>query len=342
MIENEKRMTLLDVAKEAGVSRATASLVVRGSALVSAGTRKKVEKAMEKLGYIYNQAAANLRAHQSNTVGLIINDIGNPYFSDLVEGVQEKLGEYRYNVIIGSSFKSTEKQNVIFEMMMENKVCGVILFPVEQTSLIHLSRFKMQGIPVVTGGRELGEAGLDYVGIDNFYGVQQAIHSLAELGHKRIAFLSSADNEIPSQERTEGYLDTMKALKLPVRSEWLKKCVATREKAYEGVGDFFKNKKTAPTAIICYNDTMAFGVMRRLWDEGIEPGKDVAVIGFDGVREGTTSHPRLTSVSQNGQLIGREAASLLHQRIQGLKDPAKKIIFKPEMAIRESSKIELK
>lgn len=89
MVRNEKRVTLLDVAKEAGVSRATASLVVRGSKTISLPTQKKVEEAMSRLGYIYDRAAANLRSHRSNTVGMIINDIGNPYFADLLKGLSK-------------------------------------------------------------------------------------------------------------------------------------------------------------------------------------------------------------------------------------------------------------
>ena len=342
MVRNEKRVTLLDVAKEAGVSRATASLVVRGSKTISLPTQKKVEEAMSRLGYIYDRAAANLRSHRSNTVGMIINDIGNPYFADLLEGAQQKLEEYKYNVIVGSSFNSGSRQNNLFNMMLENKVCGLILFPVQKTAPSRIVRLKNQGLPIVIGGREISEADFDYVGTDNFYGISQAVKRLVDLGHKKIAFVGSANNEIPHQERLHSFLSSLQAHGITPNMDWIKTAIPTREKSYEKTGEFFTNKLDFPTGIICYNDTMAFGVMRRLWDEGYAPGEEVAVIGFDGVREGTTYHPRLTSVSQNGYLIGQESADLLHERIQGLAGPSKKVIFKPELIIRESSEVWIK
>lgn len=341
MTKNTKRITLLDVAKEAGVSRATASLVVRGSKLISLPTQKKVEEAMDRLGYIYDRAAANLRSYHSNTIGMIINDIGNPYFADLLEGAQLKLEEHQYNVIVGSSFNCVNRQGNLIKMMLENKVCGVILFPVQKTSPSRLLRLKNQGVPVVVGGREIPEANLDYVGTDNIFGIQQAVKHLVNLGHKKIAFLGSANNEIPHQERMGSFLDSLQLHGIEPNMEWVKTTIPSREGAYEKTGDFFINKEDVPTGIICYNDTMAFGTMRRLWDDGYTPGKDVAVIGFDGVREGTTYYPRLTSVFQNGYLIGQESATLLHERIRGANGPAKKIVFKPDLIIRESSEVEL-
>lgn len=182
-------MTLQEVAKHAGVSRATASLVVRGSPNISKETREKVLKSIKELGYIYDRVAANLRSHQSSTVGLIITEIGNPFFSELLVGVHEALDKEGYTVILGTTFDSPDKQDALLATMLEYRVGGVIMSPVPGSSPDMVERLKQWGIPVILVARKmLSEEPFDYVGIDNVAGGRIAAEHLIEQGHRRIAF----------------------------------------------------------------------------------------------------------------------------------------------------------
>ncbi len=162
-----KRVTLQDVAKHAGVSRSTASLIVRGSSGVSEKSRKKVLKSIDQLGYVYDRVAANLRLQNSFMVSLIIPEISNPLFSELSIGVQEKLEEKGYTVILGTTYDSPDKQDYLLSKMFEYRVDGVIMSPSPQSAK-YQSKLKQWGIPVVLVTRDIEEYDFDYVGCPNF------------------------------------------------------------------------------------------------------------------------------------------------------------------------------
>ena len=335
--KKQSRVTLQEVAKHAGVSRATASLVVRGSPNISKETREKVLKSIKELGYIYDRVAANLRSHQSSTVGLIITEIGNPFFSELLVGVHEALDKEGYTVILGTTFDSPDKQDALLATMLEYRVGGVIMSPVPGSSPDMVERLKQWGIPVILVARKmLSEEPFDYVGIDNVAAGRIAAEHLIEQGHRRIAFLGGFSNSSVWTDRKKGFCEAIEQAGLEMDESLFVQSPATRQGGIEAIKRVMQHPQP-PTGVFCYNDVVASGVMLGLKEQGIVPGKDVAVVGFDNIPESAVFSPSLTTIAAFPDRLGAKAADLLHRRMKGDEEEAKKLILQPELVVRESS-----
>lgn len=330
------RVTLQQVAEHAGVSRATASLIVRNSPHISETTRKKVLESMRELGYVYDRVAANLRSQRSSTIGLIITDIANTFFSELLIGVHQTLEEKGYTVLLGTTFDSDTKQKCLLSTMLEHRVGGVILCPVSDTSTETIDRINQLDIPIVLAVRELLGANCDYVSVDYKAGTQMAVNHLIEKGHRRIAFLGGRSGSSTWTERAQGYYNALHQAGLEIDSSLVVDGPPTREGGVTAVQQVL-NLSDPPTAIFCFNDLIAFGVMQELRNVGLIPGQDIAVVGFDNVPEAEIFAPSLTTVSSFARTIGKHAAYLLHENITNSEHEQQRVILEPELVIRNSS-----
>lgn len=329
------RVTLQQVAEHAGVSRATASLIVRGSSNISESTREKVQESMRQLGYVYDRVAANLRSKNSSTVGLIITEIANPFFSELLDGVHQELDKHGYTVILGTTFDSSTKQDQLLSTMLEYRVGGVILCPAADSSQESIDRLKQWDIPVVLVAKEPASKSCDYVAVDNVAGAEIAVHHLIQNGHRRIAFLGGSVESSPWQERKQGYCNALQQAGIKVDTSLLIESPITRQGGSIAVQKLL-GQSNPPTAFFCFNDIVAFGVMIGIKEAGLSPGQDISVVGFDNIKEAAASNPPLTSISSSPQLIGTNAGALLHKRIEGLDAKPQRIILKPELVVRDS------
>ncbi|KIL35816.1 LacI family transcriptional regulator [Cohnella kolymensis] len=336
--EKGSRVTLQQVADHAGVSRATASLIVRGSKLVADSTRKKVQESMNQLGYVYDRVAANLRSRNSSTVGLIITEIGNPFFSELLVGVHQVLDEEGYTVILGTTFESAEKQDQLISTMLEYRVGGAIVSPASGSAADTLNRLRQWDIPVVLVTKEPPHANTDYVGIDNVLGGKIAAEHLIAKGHRRIAFLGGPSESSARLDRQQGYMDALQQAGIGYDESLILTSAASRQGGREVVQQILKHTNP-PTAAFCYNDIVAFGVMLGLKEAGLVPGRDFAVVGYDNIEESAFTDPGLTTVMASPMLVGTNAANLLHHRITSktVDEEPQRIILKPELVIRGSS-----
>ncbi|SNT58679.1 transcriptional regulator, LacI family [Bacillus sp. OK838] len=330
------RVTLQQVAKHAGVSTSTASLIVRNNPRISEATRKKVLKSMHELGYVYDRIAANLRSQSSDTVGIIITDISNTFFSEFLIGVHDALDEVGYTVLLGTTFDSVAKQDHLLSTMMEHRVGGLILCPVSESSQDTIERLNEIDTPMVLAVRELPGVNSDYVGIDYPEGARIAVDHLLGKGHKRIALLGGIKESSTWIERMEGYREALSRAGLEVDESLVIDSVPTREGGLEAVLKVLENPNP-PTAIFCFSDLIAFGVMQGLMMKGITPGKDIDIVGFDNVPVAEIYHPPLTTISSFPRRIGKEAANLLYQQMEKIDREQQRIILNPELIIRESS-----
>jgi LacI family transcriptional regulator len=333
--KKQTRITLEEVASHAGVSRATASLVARNSDLITEKTREKVLASMRELGYVYDRVAANLRSQSSSTVGLIINEIANPFFSEFLAGVHQSLEQNGYIVFLGTTFDSTAKQELLLSTMIENRVGGVILSPIAGISRETIKQLENRNIPIVQIAKEFPGEILDYVGIDNVYGARIAVEHLINNGHRRISFLGG-NSEPAWRSRKEGYHQALVQAGIEYSESYVVNTPVTREGGKLGIKKLLKSKNP-PTAVFCYNDVVALGAMLGLREEGLIPGKDIAVIGFDNIKEAEQTLPGLTTVTGYPNRIGTIAAELLHQRMHGLDKEPQRIILTPELVVRDSS-----
>ncbi|MGG2199875.1 LacI family DNA-binding transcriptional regulator [Paenibacillus validus] len=334
--ERGSRITLKHVAEHAGVSPSTVSLVLRGSSEIPEITHRKVMDSINHLGYVYDRVAANLRSRNSSTIGLIVAEIANPFFSELLNGVHQSLDKQGYTVILGATFDLNTNQDRLISTMLEYRVGGVIMSPISGSSQESIERLRKWGIPVVLVGKMPANANFDYVSADYSLGAQMAVEHLIRKGHRRISFLGGVTASSSWQARKQGYLNALNEAGLEYDESLIITSTVTKKGGFKAVQQLLQ-QPNPPTASFCYNDLVAFGVMAGLTQAGLKPGRDMAIVGFDNIEESEMFTPTLTTVSASPHLMGTYAANLLHQRIMGMDDDRpQQIILKPELVIRES------
>ncbi len=333
-LSEEVRPTVKDIARHAGVSPATVSLVLRNSPLVAETTRAGVRSSIHSLGYVYDRAAANLRARLTHTVGLVICEITNPFYAALAAGVDDALDQAGWVAFVANTSESPERQSRFIARMREHRVDGILLAPAEGTSPSSINELRRQGLPVVQMLRRVGQHNGDYVSADFGLGMALAAEHLIRLGHRRIAFIGGGRRVTPARDRAEAFREILPRFGLPVGP--IVKCMPTREGGASAIEELFRTKAAAPTAVLCHNDLCALGAMLGLVDRGLVPGRDVAVIGFDNIPEAAMHRPALTTVAIGAREIGEEAARLLLRRIKSPEASSESIVLPPKLIIRSS------
>lgn len=331
-----QRVTLHDLASHAGVSRATVSLVLRKSPLVAEATRLKVLQSCQALGYIYNRGAANLRTRHTHTIGVAINEITNPYFTELTAAIQRSFLDLGRTVFIANSDEDPARQDQFIATMREYNADGLAICPAQGTSRQSLRRLKELGVPCVLISRDIAGCGLDYAGHANEAGMRMATHHLIELGHRRIAMVGGTDLVSTGAERRAGYRRALADHGIPVDPALVVPGIASRSFGAETVKALLA-LDDPPTAAVCFNDVLAFGVMLGLRQIGREPGRDFAVVGYDDLAEAALWTPALSTVEIDSVGIGRAAAKLLLERIEDPDAPQRRIVLQPKLMLRDSS-----
>jgi len=332
----ERAVTVTDIAQAIGVSRATVSLVLRGSPLVNVDTRAKVEAELRRQRYVYNRAAANLRRRTSSSVALVINDLSNPFFAEFAAGVDEALGEQGYVTLLGSTGESPQRQQAVLGTLMEHTPAGLILSPAEGSDTAQVRQALGPTANVLLFNRALVGADWDFLALDNQQGAYLATRHLIERGHRDIAFFGGHAESSSCEQRRAGYQQALAEANLPVTPQWLIESAPNRLEAARRVDELFV-AGLRPSAAVCYNDTVALGLMLGLTSRGIRPGGDFAVTGFDDIPEASVAVPPLTTLTVDPRARGRQAAELLLQRVQSPDAPPVRTVAPVQLRIRESS-----
>jgi LacI family transcriptional regulator len=331
------RVTVVDIAKAAGVSKSTVSLVLQGSSLVNEGTRAKVNSVMREMGYVYNRGAANLRQSnaKSKIIGIVVNDLTNSFFAELAVGVDMVVQSAGFVQFLANTGESVDRQQEVIASMREHGISGLIVSPARGTDAFDLRPLAASGIPVVVAVRSVPGAKVSSIVSDNKGGTLLAVQHLASLGHRRIAFLGGFSDTAVFQERLDGYREGLRAAGLSFQEELVFPSSASRAGGVEAIGRAMASAEP-PTAAVCFNDTVAFGVCDGLRARRIEPGHDFAVVGFDDVIEAKTAVPALTTISVDPQAMGRRAAQLLIKQINAGRAEAEAVVGSVRLVVRES------
>jgi LacI family transcriptional regulator len=336
-----RKVTLSDIAAGCDVSRATVSLVLRGSPLVNKHTRARVEEELRRQGYVYNRAAANLRRRTSSSIALVLNDLANPFFAEFAAGVDEAVAGAGFVTLLGSTAESTRREQAVLGSLVEHGPGGIILSPAEGSDARKVLAAVGEHMPLLLFNRELDGsvpeiAHWDTLALDNQRGARMAAEHLIALGHKRIAFFGGHRDSSSCRQRREGYRQAMQAAGLRVESHWMVESAPTRLDAARQAGALFAGK-SAPTAAVCYNDAVALGLMLGLYQHGRRPGHDFALTGFDDIAEAQVSMPPLTTLSTVPRERGKQAAALLLHRLHHPDTPASHTIAPVKLVVRDSS-----
>jgi DNA-binding LacI/PurR family transcriptional regulator len=342
-----KKATLSDIAATIGVAPMTVSRVVNGTGYVSDETREKVMTAVRKMSYRPNGVARNLKRQRTDTVGLVLGDISNPYSTELANAVREVLSVRGYNLFICISEHSAKEDITAFESLVDHNVDGIIVATRSNAEGDeHLLEIVDGDMPVVVVGRDFHHDLVDFVSADNLTGGFEATRHLIDLGHRRIGFIGATLNNKGSLKRLQGYLNALEAHDIDIDERLITgrrdaasevPGYSTERMGYEGMKRLLSLPKR-PTAVFARNDFTAVGAMTAIKEAGLSIPKDLAIVGFDDIPLAVHTVPPLTTVRQPMRLQGQLAAEMLVSRIAG-KEPRQRTerILNCELIIREST-----
>lgn len=305
------------IAKEAGVSIATVSRVINRSAPVNEKSRKKVLDAIEKLNYVPNLAARNLSTSTSTSIGVVIPDVKNMFFMQLLQGITLEADRMGYNVILFNSSSDVEREHRVLDNMRELRLGGVIITPVSYTdweTIQKLKDFESFGVPVVLLDRELIAQDFDRVVSSDEEGSYLAVSELIRQGHRKIALISGPECVYPVFKRMNGFFRAMRKAGIAVRDEYVRKSDFTVETAYQEAMALCQ-LPDPPTAIFSFNNNTTYGCLKALGDLKWKLGREIAMIGFDDVEELNWLHCNISVVSRDVQYMGQIAMQQLGRRV---------------------------
>jgi DNA-binding LacI/PurR family transcriptional regulator len=302
--------TIKDIAKQANVSHSTVSRALRGSSLVAQCTAERIRQIAVELGYLPSAAARSLKTNPSHALGVIVRNMDDPFFAEILQGVEEVAQANSYSLFIAASQRDPQREQCIVQAMVERRVDGVIIcsttFSVEQSH--RLARF---GVPIVVVNNQSAEEYRYSIYHDDVDGSRQVTRHLIELGHRKIAFLGNSIAGRATLDRLTGFRKETEVAGLIFPAEYTYQVPGGgAEEGFAGA-EHFLNLNDRPTALVCYNDMMAIGVLKGLQQAGIRVPEEFSVTGFDNITFSDYTNPPLTTFDQPKRFIGAEAARLL-------------------------------
>jgi LacI family transcriptional regulator len=329
-----RRASVSDVARRAQVSVGTVSNVLNRPDRVSPATRERVLAAIDDLSFVPNGSARQLRAGTITTVGAIVLDIANPFFTDVARGIEDRLARDDYTLMVASSEEDPERESRYLRLFEEHGVRGVMVVPATDR-VDHLLALRERGVGVVLLDRPAPTPDLSSVAVDDVRGGELAAQHLLDQGHTRVAFLNGPHSIRQCADRLRGVEHALAAAGLDP-AEHLTEITLPSLNADggEAATRALLARDDRPTALFCVNDLAALGALRTLRREGVDVPGEVAVVGYDDVAFAAELATPLTSVRQPTHLLGERAADLL---LRGREAPAEQVVFQPELVVRASS-----
>jgi LacI family transcriptional regulator/LacI family repressor for deo operon, udp, cdd, tsx, nupC, and nupG len=314
--------TIKDIARQAGVSHTTVSRALNHSPLISLQTTERIQQIASQLGYHPSVAARSLKTNRSQVLGVIVSHIADPYFSEVIQGIDDVAQEHGYSLFIASAQNEPLREHAIIQAMREHRVDGVILcspnFAIEQSNQLN-----SYNIPIVALNNQSAEDYRFAIYHDDVDGSKQACQHLIDLGHTRIAFLGNLASGRTGEERLAGFYQGMQDAGIPICAEYILQVSGNgAEQGLEAV-DYFINLPVRPTALICYNDLMAMGVLKGLRRAGLRVPRDISVTGFDNILYSDLTEPPLTTIDQPKRFLGGEAARMIFPLINSNASPSR-------------------
>ncbi|WP_027946038.1 LacI family DNA-binding transcriptional regulator [Amycolatopsis taiwanensis] len=320
------RITLKDVAARAGVSRATASLVLRGAGRVSDATRRRVFDTMDELGYVYHRGAAALRTQRTDVVGVLVTDITNPFFAEMTLGLETELDTRGFVSLLANTLDDPRRQEHLLTALREHQVAGLVVVPTQGTGASLIDKLEAWGVTYLLATRYLEDRTTHYVGPDDTCGGELAARHLIERGCRTLAYLGGPAGATARRDRVRG-----------VRAAAAGKAEVVDlpgETSGRGGMELANQLSEIPDGIVCHSDVVAFGVYRTLRDRGVP---DPLVVGFDDVAEAALWEPPLTSISARPRELGRHAAEVLLRQLTSPSSDPEVVLVKPELVVRRST-----
>jgi LacI family fructose operon transcriptional repressor len=324
--------SIKEVAEAAGVSTATVSRVLSNGLHVRPEVRERVMATVERLGYRPNLVARSLRSQQSSTIGLIVSDISNPFFTAISRAVEDTAYEQGFSVLLCNTDENPEKEAIYLQLMHDTAVAGAIMSPTRQT-IAHFADSNLS-FPIVVVDRSISNGDVDAVLLDNVDAAYRLITHLVEQGYRRIGALCSEMST--GLERQVGYEKALRAHGLAPKSEYMKYVAPKVDAGYAATLKML-DLTDPPDALFTANSLIAEGALRAIREQNLTIPDDIALVTFDETTWSSLVQPAITLIAQPTYEIGKTAAELLLQRIADPGRPTRQVILKGQLQVRGSS-----
>ncbi|TFG61512.1 MAG: LacI family transcriptional regulator [Spirochaetales bacterium] len=334
-----KATTIDDVAREAGVSKSTVSRALANSPRISEETRRRIVQIKDRLGYEPSNLARGLSLRRTYTVGVLLEDISNSFFTEVAKGIETTLKKAGYTMFLTSTGFSCEEEIRLTRTFLSNGVDGILITPVDENSEA-LSLLKAQGIPFFVLNNKPEDPAVNWVDTENIKGGYLAAKHLLELGHRKFFILRSVKLK-GCRERFSGIEKALGEFGLSVSDQAVAGDANTRSDGYALTRNFFEHslKGSMPTAVITTNDVVAIGAMEYFFEKGIRIPEDVSIIGYDDISLAGLIRVPLTTIHQPKFTMGEIAAYMLINIIEGqARGLPHQYLLQPHLIVRESTK----
>lgn len=337
-------MNIREIAQRAGVSSATVSRVLNDSGYVKNETREKVMEVVKQYNYVPNDIARSLSIQDSFSIGVIIPDIENEFFSKVISGINVVAEKYHYNVVFWGTNETLEKEHDYLELVKSRRLKGVLITPISESDEItkeQLLKLELSGVPVVLIDRDVKGARFDGVFVDNQQGACDGVTELIRAGHRKIAVITGPDTSKPGKDRYRGYVQAMEENGLTVCPEYVACGDFKIAKAYACTRRLMELPEP-PTAIFTSNNLSTLGCLKYLTEQRIKLGQDLSLLGFDDVETLKIIDYRLSVVDRDARQQGMEAMKLLQECFErGVENrqQGKRITVPYQIILRGSEKL---
>jgi len=329
-------VTLRDVAKRAGVSAMTVSRVINGREGVDAETQQRVEEAIEALDYVPSRIARGLISQKTATLGLIVPDVVNPFFSLVVRGAELIARRAGYRVLLCNSEGNLRLEHQYIEDLMAHRVEGLLLAPANDQSRHSIFPLLRRNFPLVLIDRAVPDIDCDSIVSDNAAGARRLVQHLIAVGHRSIAHLTDAEDTSTGRDRLKGYQEALAAAGIPYRDELVLRTTVDQIGGYRAT-QMLLSMESAPTAIFAVNNMTAVGAMKALRERGLRVPEDMGLVCFDEVEHLAVLSPFLTVIDQPAETFGSLGVQLLLERIAGKAGPrTRRIGLQTDLIVRVS------
>lgn len=334
------RVSIKDIAKAAGVSHSTVSRALSHSPLVKAETQARIQRLAHEMGYTPDAIARSLVTQQTRTVGVVVTTITDPFVAEVVQGIEDTAHENDYSVILASSASEPERELAAVEMLRAKRVDSLIVTS-SRVGALYLEYLERIGVPVVLVNNHNAQSGryTFSVSVDNQHGGGLAASHLIERGHRRIAYVSGPADHSDDAERLAGYRQALDKADIPFDSSLIVPGNGRLDGGKRALHTLMTSLDSPSTAVFCYNDMTAIGLLSAARQAGISVPEELAVVGFDDIPFASHVHPPLTTIAQPQRDMGRQAMNMALALMTAGDStaPFSDVVVKGKLIVRQSS-----
>ena len=332
-------LSMKQLAEICGYSRVTVSAALHGKAGVSDKVRDEILRIAEENNYTPNKMASSLKGEKSFLIGMLVRDITNPFYTQMIKVIDEVVSAAGYSLLLLNTNEDPARETKAVKTFYSYYIDGLLLAPFmhKDNSYKLLDNFIEKKVPVIMLDRLSDDSKLGYIGFNNFQGAYDATQHLYDQGHRNVTYLAGPSISISSRERGDGYWNCLAEQNIPLDQRHIVSCGSSSEDGYKTALNLLKDEATRPSALLCFNDLVAIGVYRAAQELHLRIPEDISIIGFDNIDLTGILAPPLTSVSLNIDHVAKEAAENLLNCIENKISPTSfQKIYEPELIKRKS------